>query len=101
MCSVPTRALGFNRVMTLNKLCTYSCVLANQTNYPLGVGKLYRQFLRDSTVVRNVRDGEVVAGYYSEQVFHTCICMAPVKLKVPTRHKYRSLFTVIRLLVSD
>ena len=38
--SIPARASGFNRVMTLSKLCTYTCTLANQAIHPFGVGKL-------------------------------------------------------------
>ena len=37
--SVPARAAGFNRVMTLSKLYTYTCALANQAIHPFGVGK--------------------------------------------------------------
>ena len=38
--SIPARAIGFNRVMTLSKLYTYTCALANQAIHPFGVGKL-------------------------------------------------------------
>ena len=34
------RAIGFNRVMTLSKLCTYTYALAIQAIHPFGVGKL-------------------------------------------------------------
>ena len=37
--SIPVRAAGFNRVMTLSKLCTYTA-LANQAIHPFLVGKL-------------------------------------------------------------
>ena len=36
----PFRAIGFNRVMTLGKLCTYTFALANQAIHPFAVGKL-------------------------------------------------------------
>ena len=35
---------------------------------------------------------------YSEQVFHSRVCMASIKLKAPTYHQYRSLFTVKAVL---
>ena len=38
--SIPDRIAGLNRVMTMNKLCTYTCALANQAIPPSGVGKL-------------------------------------------------------------
>ena len=33
-------AFGCNRVITLNKLWRYTCVLANQAIHPFGFGKL-------------------------------------------------------------
>ena len=36
---------SWDRVMTLNKLCTYTCALANQAIHPLRVGKLVPQFV--------------------------------------------------------
>ena len=46
--SIPAQAVGFNRVMTPSKLCTYTCALANQAIHPFAVDKLipdYRQFV--------------------------------------------------------
>ena len=38
--SVSARAVGFNCIMTLSKICTYTCAPANQAIHPFGVGKL-------------------------------------------------------------
>ena len=35
-----TYKFGFNRVISLSKLCTYTCALANQAMHPIAVGKL-------------------------------------------------------------
>ena len=37
---IPTQAFGFDHVMTLNMLCTYTCALANQAIHPFWVSKL-------------------------------------------------------------
>ena len=36
--------------MTLNKLCTYACALANQVIHLLGTIHLYRQFVGDNKI---------------------------------------------------
>ena len=38
--SIPARAFGFYRVMTLSELCTYTRAIAKQAVHPLGIGKL-------------------------------------------------------------
>ena len=57
--SIPARAAGFNRVMTLSKLCTYTCALANQVIHPLGVVNWYRQFVGGNSALRSFGCGEI------------------------------------------
>ena len=37
--SILARVFGFSRVMTLSKLCTYTCARANQAIHPFRIGK--------------------------------------------------------------
>ena len=39
LCSIPARAFGFKRAVTLSKLCTYACAPTNQAIHPARVGK--------------------------------------------------------------
>ena len=61
MGSIPSRFIGLHRVMNLSKLCTHTCVLANQAIHPVGVGKFnwYRKFVGGNSALSSVRDGEV------------------------------------------
>ena len=59
MGSISARVIGFDRVMTLSKLCTYTRALANQAISPFGVSKLIPAICRDNSVLRSVRGGEV------------------------------------------
>ena len=51
--SIPARAIGFNRVITLSKLCTYTCALDNQAIHPSGSVNL--QFIGGNCALRSVR----------------------------------------------
>ena len=57
--SIPTRAFGFNRVMTLSKLRMYTCALANKLSIPSGSVNCYRQSVEGNSALRSVRGGEV------------------------------------------
>ena len=45
--------------MTLNKLCKYTCALANQAIYPFGIGKLVPAISRGNSALRSVSGDEV------------------------------------------
>ena len=45
--------------MTVSKLCTYTCDLANQAIFPFGVGKLVPEMCRGNSALRSVKGGEV------------------------------------------
>ena len=60
MGSIPARAAEFNCVMTLSKLCTYTCAIASQAIHPFVVGKLVPAICRgNSATLRSVKGGEV------------------------------------------
>ena len=56
--SFPARAVGFNHIMTLNTLCTYTRAIANQTIHPFGVGKLIMADCRGNSTLPSARSGE-------------------------------------------
>ena len=45
--------------MTLSKLCTYTCALANQAIHPFGSVNWYQQFIGGNSALRSVMGGEV------------------------------------------
>ena len=57
--SIFARAAGFNGVMTVSKLCTYTCALAIQAIHPFGVGKLVPAIYLGNSTLLSVRGGEV------------------------------------------
>ena len=46
-CSIPARSAGLNHVMTLSKLCSYTCALANQAIHPFMFGKFVPAICRE------------------------------------------------------
>ena len=57
--SIHAQTGGFNRVITLSRLCTYTYAPAYQTIHPSGVGKLLPGICRGNSASRSVSGSEV------------------------------------------